>query len=260
MPVESSENHLTKQRIDYFTRQLRKMTMKRYLFVLCLFMASSSFGQRHSISINYKPSLTYFGKQSQSFHDDYFVSRKGDQTFNSSVNILYTYRPFSKVSISTGIEYSQQGQNINFNADSVYPSNSRKILKIKLNYLRIPLTINYSIFKIKNSELNIYSGISMGLATSRKDNYENVVVLREYFGYPSNIDRYKKVDWAIPFGAAYKTELTKNVFANFGIEYLIGLTESFTENRLAKFGVLSQFDNSKQSRLSLNIGIGFSLK
>lgn len=63
--------------------------MKAYLFVPCLFLTASSFAQRHSISINYKPSLAYFGKQSQSFHDYYFASRKGDQTFNSSVNILY---------------------------------------------------------------------------------------------------------------------------------------------------------------------------
>lgn len=80
--------------------------MKAYLYVLCLFVTASSFAQRHSVSINCKPSLTYFGKQSQSFHDYYFASRKGDQTFNSSVNILYTYKPFSTVSFTTGIEYS----------------------------------------------------------------------------------------------------------------------------------------------------------
>lgn len=223
-------------------------------------MTASSFGQRHSISINYKPSLTYFGKQSQSFHDYYFASRKGDQTFNSSVNILYTYKPFSTVSLTTGIEYSQQGQNINFNADSAFPSNNRQILKIELNYFRIPFTINYSILKITKSELNIYSGISLGMAIRRKDNYRDIVISPEYVDLPSSVkDRYKNVDWAMPIGAIYKKDLTKKVFANFSIEYLVGLTEAFSENPFSKYGVLSEFDNSKQSRLSLNIGIGFSL-
>lgn len=233
--------------------------MKACLFALCLFWTASSFGQRHTLSINYKPSLTYFGKQSQSFHDYYFTSRKGDQTFNSSVNILYTYKLFSTISLTTGIEYSQQGQNINFNADSAFPSKSRKILKIELNYIRIPFTIGYSFLKIKKSALNIYGGISIGLATQRKDNYLDILIQREYINLPSSINRYKNVDWGMPLGAIYKKELTRKVFAKFGIEYLVGLTNAFSENPFSKFGVLSEFDNSKQKRLSLNIGFGVSL-
>ncbi len=63
----------------------------------------------------------------------------------------------------------------------------------------------------------------------------------------------------MPTGINYQKELTSKVFANFGIEYLLGLTNAFSENGGSKFGVLSEFDNSKQSRLSFNIGIGFSL-
>ena len=53
--------------------------------------------------------------------------------------------------------------------------------------------------------------------------------------------------------------MTKNTNAILGVEYLVGLTNSFTENGASKFGVLSEFDNSKQKRLSINIGIGFNL-
>ena len=71
--------------------------------------------------------------------------------------------------------------------------------------------------------------------------------------------RYKNKDWAIPVGINYEKELTSKVFADFGLEYLLGLTNAFSENGTSKFGVLSEFDNSKQSRLALNIGIGFRL-
>jgi len=231
--------------------------MKANLFILCLILTVSAIGQKQSILINYKPSLTYFGKQSQSFHNYYFASRKGDQTFNSSVNILYNYKLSPRISFGTGLEYSQQGQNINFNADSAFPSVNRQILKIELNYLRIPFTINYSILKMKKSELNIYSGISLGLAIKRKDNYQNIIL--ENILLPPAEKRYKNKDWAIPIGVNYKKELTTKVFANFGCEYLLGLTNAFTENGASKFGVLSEFDNSKQNRLALNIGLGFSL-
>src|ERR1035437_3888478 len=219
--------------------------MKLYLFISCLFLTVSAIGQKHSISINYRPSLTYFGKQSQSFHNYYFASRKGSQTFNSSGNILYSYKLSSRLSFTTGLEYSQQGQNINFNADSAFPS-IRKILKIELNYFRIPVTINYSIFKMTKSELNIYSGISLGIASKRKDNYQNIIL--EDILLPPAEKRYKKKDWAIPIGINYKKELTSKVFANFGFEYLLGLTNAFSENGASKFGVLSEFDNSNQSR------------
>ena len=231
--------------------------MKTYFIFLCIFFSISAIGQKHSISINYKPSLTYFGRQTQSFDNYYFFSRNGDKTFNNSANILYSYKVSSKIRISIGLEYSQQGQNISFNADSAFPSNNRRIFNIELNYLRIPLAIGYSVFKLKKSELDIYSGLSLGFVTKRKDNYQNIIL--EDILLPPADKRYKNQDWAIPIGVNYQRALTKNTIAIFGVEYLVGLTNSFTENGASKFGVLSEFDNSKQKRLSINIGIGFNL-
>ena len=230
--------------------------MKAYLIVAYLFLTAPAIGQKHSISLNYMPSLTYFGKQTQSFKHYYFASRKGNQTFNSSVNVLYSYKLSSKVSLTTGLEYSQQGQNINFNADSAFPSDNRKILKIELNYLRIPVTINYSILKMAKSELNIYSGISLGIVNKRRDNYQDIILDFVLLGPAEK--RYKSEDWALPIGANYKKELTSGVFANLGFEYLFGLTNAFSDSS-AEVGVLSEFYNSKQNRLSLNIGISFNL-
>ncbi len=231
--------------------------MKAKLFVAFILLTVSAVGQKHSISINYKPALTYFGKQSQDFHNYYFASRQGDQTFNSTINILYRYNMTSRISFAAGLEYSQQGQNINFNADSAFPSNNRKILKIELSYLRIPFTINYAILKLKKSELNIYSGISFGLVTKRKDNYQDIIL--EYILLPPAEKRYKNNDWAVPIGINYKRKITSSMFANFGCEYMAGLTNAFSENGASKFGVLSEFDNSKQNRFALNIGIGLGL-
>lgn len=246
---------LTKQRIEYFICQHQNMFMKAYLIILCLFLSIGAAGQRHSISINYKPSLTSFGKQTQSFKNFYFASRKGNKTFSNNANILYSYKASSKITVTSGLEYSQQGQNISFNADSVHPSSNKVILKIELNYLRIPFTIHYSLFQMKKSELNIYSGISFGLATKRKDNYQNIIL--EDILLPTAEKRYKNKDWAIPIGVNYKKELTSKIFTSFGFEYHLGLTNAFSENKASKFGVLSEFDNSKQSKLALSIGIGF---
>ena len=232
--------------------------MKTYWILLSLFFSEAAIGQQHSLSINYKPSLTYFGQQTQSFHHYYFHSRSGDKTFNNTVNILYGYKLSSKIKITTGLEYAQQGQNISFIADSAFPSSNKKNLVIELNYFRIPLTIEYSIFKIKKSELKIYSGVSFGIATKRSDNYQYIIL--ENILLPPAEKRYKNQNWAIPIGINYERALTRKTNAILGGEYLSGLTNSFTENGAFQFGVLSEFDNSRQKRISLSFGIGINLK
>lgn len=231
--------------------------MKSFIIINCILFSLSTNGQKHKITINYKPSLTYLGKQNQSFENYYFRARKGNNTFNNSVNVLYSYEISSKINLTTGLEFSNQGQNINFKINSVIPENNDVVFWTQLKYFRIPLTFGYSIFKMKKSQLNIHSGLSLGIATRRKDNYQNIIL--EDILLPPADKRYKNQDWAIPVGVNYQRVLTKNTNAILGVEYLVGLTNSFTENGASKFGVLSEFDNSKQKRLSINIGIGFNL-
>lgn len=232
--------------------------MKAIIIVICILFSDTISGQKHRVSVNYKPSLTYFGKQKESFNNAYFDSRSGNKTFNNSANILYSYKVLSKFNLTTGVEFSQQGQNINFKTNSVIPENSNVIFWTKLHYVRIPVTVGYSVFKKKNSEIYITTGLSLGFAAKREDNYNGII--NEYILLPPPEKRYEEQDWAIPIEINYQKTLSKNFVAIFGFEYLIGLTNSFNENAGSKFGVLSEFDNSKQKRLAINIGIGFNLK
>lgn len=231
--------------------------MKAILIFSCLLCSIISNGQKHRISINYKPSLTYLGKQKQEFNDFYFDSRSGKKTFNSSANILYSFTFSSKFNFTTGLEFSQQGQNINFKTNSVIPESNNVIYWTQLNYVRIPITIGYSILKGGKDELNVNTGLSLGFVTKRVDNYQDII-LQDIF-LPGAEKRYKDKDLAIPIGINYHRFLTKKITVIFGVEYLSGLTNSFNENGASRFGVLSEFDNSKQNRLSINVGIGINL-
>lgn len=236
---------------------LKKVIMKAILIFSCLFCSIISNGQTHRISINYKSSLTYLGKQTQGFDNFYFDSRSGNNTFNNAANFLYSYTFLSKFNVTTGLEFSQQGQNINFKTNSSIPENNNVIFKTQLNYFRIPITIGYSILKFKKDELNINTGVSLGFVTKRVDNYQDIIL--EDILLPQAEKRYKDKDLAIPIGINYQRILTKQFSAIFGVEYLVGLTNSFNENEASKFGVLSEFDNSKQNRLSINVGISINL-
>lgn len=228
--------------------------MKKLLLSISFLVSLSSFGQNHSISINYKPSITYFGKQKQDFDNSYFDSRNGKSTFHSTFDILYNYQLTSTFSLSTGFQYSEQGQNIALKSSLV----DNRIFSTELNYIRIPLTLSYGFISSSKNKMSFYSGLNVGFVVKRMDNYQNVIL--EDILLPPAEKRYKSQDWTIPIGINYKKELTPKVFANFGAEYLIGLTNAFSENSASKFGVLSEFDNSRQSRLALNIGIGFNLR
>jgi hypothetical protein len=227
--------------------------MKKLLLPICSLVSLSSFGQKHSISINYKPSISYFGKQKQGFDNSYFDSRNGKSTFHNTIDILYNYQLTSKFSLSTGFQYSEQGQNIGLKSSLV----GDRIFTTELNYVRIPLTLSYDFISSSKHKLSFYSGLNVGFVTKRNDNYQNVIL--EDILLPPAEKRYKSNDWAIPFGIIFQKNISKAFFANLGAEYLLGLTNSFSELSSSKFGVLSEFDNSKQSRASINIGIGIRL-
>ena len=231
--------------------------MKIYILLFSLSSTITAFGQTHSISVNYMPSFTTLGKQTQSFDHYYFKSRNGKTTFNSTVNVLYKFQATAKIGVGLGLEFSQQGQNIKFETNSAIPDNNGKIFTTELNYLRIPLTLNYSIIKFNKNELLIYSGLNIGFATKRKDNY-NDIILEAILLAPAE-KRYKDKDLAIPIGIKFQRKLSKSLYANLGFEQMFGLTNSFSENSSSKFGVLSEFKNSKQNRTSLNFGLSINL-
>lgn len=231
--------------------------MKINILLFFLLLTIIAFGQTHSISVNYMPSFTNLGKQTQSFNNYYFISRNGKTTFNDAANVLYKFQATSKIGIGIGLEFSQQGQNIEFETNGAIPENKSKTFTTELNYLRIPLTLNYSIIKFNKNDLIIYSGLNVGFATKRKDNYNDIIL--EAILLPPADKRYKDKDLAIPIGIKFQRKLCKSVYANLGFEHMFGLTNSFSNNGSSRFGVLSEFKNSKQNRTSMNVGLGINL-
>lgn len=227
----------------------------KLLFIL-LAMPYAALAQRQSLSIAYKPSMTFLGKQSQKFRNYYFSSREGKTTVRSSVAVLYYFPVEEKFGISAGLEYAQQGQQVNFKADSAWPTYNHVQLNITLNYLRIPLLFSYELLHHGNSGLQLFTGVNVGIAVKKEDNYQNII-LEDILLPPAN-KRYQDVDVAIPVGINYCVRFSKKMYGHLGASYSFGLVDAFNKTGAARFGVLSEFDNSKQSSLSLNAGLGIN--
>jgi|CXWL01.1.fsa_nt_gi hypothetical protein len=228
--------------------------MKSVTIFLSLLFTISVSGQKKTISFTYKPSVCYFGKQNQSFNHYEFKSRSGDITVRHTAGLHYTLGITAGISVTSGLEYSQQGQNIDFKVDSPIPEHINDLLIAKLDYIRIPLTINYVISKKRTFDMKVYSGVSFGIAVKREDNYQDIIS-EQILLRPAN-KRYKTTDLAIPFGISLQKPLSKKIFLAAGIEYLTGLTNTFIN---PPFGVLAEFKNSKQRKLSLSLDLGFRL-
>jgi hypothetical protein len=231
--------------------------MKIIFLLFSLFTTINLFGQAHSISVNYLPSITTFGKQKQSFNHYHFKSRNGKTTFNSAANVLYKFQATPKIGIGMGLEFSPQGQNIQFETNSAIVESKGNTYSTELNYFRIPLTVNYAIVNRNKNKLIVYSGLNVGFATKRKDNY-NDIIFEAILLAPAE-ERYKDNDFAIPVGINLQRKLCNKIFASFSFEQMFGITNSFSDNSFSRFGVLSEFKNSKQNRTSLNIGLGINL-
>jgi hypothetical protein len=221
--------------------------MKQLLLSVCLLAGLSAWAQKQGIAINYKPGLTWFGPQTQTFQEASFESAKGSTTFHSAVDIVYQYRVMPKVWLSAGVQYSMQGQSVAFTS-----AMANRTYTMQLNYLRIPVTVGYHFITRPTYALGFYTGINLGFAVTRKDNYQEVIL--EKILLPKAETRYNSKDWAISLGITYRKNISKTFFANAGVEYLLGLTNTLSEK--PQFGVLQQFGHSRQSRLAGNFGLG----
>ena len=231
--------------------------MKIIILLLSLFITRISLGQKHSISVNYLPSITTLGKQNQSFDHYYFNSRNGVTTLNTAASLHYNLQACSTIGFGLGLEFSSQGQDIKFMTNSNIPENNYQTFSTQLNYFRIPLTVNYAVVNHKKNIVRIYSGLNLGFAIERNDNYNDII--QESILLPPANKRYKDKDWAIPIGVNLQHTLCNNIFASIGFEQMFGLTNSFSDIGSSRFGVLSEFKNSKQNRTSINIGVGINL-
>jgi hypothetical protein len=221
--------------------------MKQLFLFVCLLISYTSFGQKHSISIHHKPGYTFIGNQNQIINFSWYGSRSGMNTFNNTINLLYNYQSTSKLSFSTGIEYAEQGQNVGL----VYRGGTRTTLEAELNYLRIPVILSYDCISTSEYKLIFYSGVNFGFTVKKEDNYQDIF-LADVLISPVN-DRYKSTDWAIPLGITYQKNISKIFFANFGAEYLLGLTD------VSKFGIFSMLNHSRSGRATINFGFGIRL-
>jgi hypothetical protein len=121
------------------------------------------------------------------------------------------------------------------------------------------LQVSYNFLQKNTSTLQAYTGVSVGFATQRKDNFTDVKI--EGPAYDENADegRYSKTDFAIPLGLNYKNNLNSKIYLRIGVEYLLGLTNTSSDFGKISFPATEQQEHSRQSRLALNLGLGFAL-
>ena len=177
--------------------------MKRLFFVVAIMMVSTCvFAQHEPGSLTLQPRIGFSGADFSNTSDT--KARVG-----MIAGPEFEYTMSNRFSLAFGLNYSQQGAEMDAKKTSLFPNNTT----IKLDYLTVPIVANVYLLK----GLALKAGIKPGFNLSAKLDVD---------GTKSDFkdDAVKKFDFAIPFGLSYE-------FFNIVLDarYTIGLTKIFDE-------------------------------
>ena len=157
--------------------------MKRLFFVVAIMMATTcAFAQHAPGSLTLQPRNGFSGADFSNTSDT--KARVG-----MIVGPEFEYTMSNRFSLAFGLNYSQQGAEMDAKKTSLFPNNTT----IKLDYLTVPIVANVYLLK----GLALKAGIQPGFNLSAKLDVD---------GTKSDFkdDAVKKFDFAIPFGLSYE--------------------------------------------------------
>ena len=171
------------------------------------------------------------------------------QKYGITVGVEAMYQASKNLGVSVGLQYAMQGASVVNQYDSYYSdeSNNSQNIKLKYDYINIPLLANLYIAK----GLAIKTGVQFGYLVGANKGYNEFE--KSYYGSgdrktsrksESVIDDCEKFDVSIPVGLSY--EISNLVF---DARYTYGLTETAKE----------AFNYAKNRVFSFTVGYKFGL-
>ena len=134
-------------------------------------------------------------------------------------------------SLQPEVVYSSQG--------AKYPYNENQDLKRKLDYINIPVLLQYNF----DNGFRLQGGPQIGFLVSAKDKVGDVTL-------NSSTDPYKTIDFSIPLGISYLSYSGLGVDAryNLGITNVIDGSPANVRNSVIQLGVFYLFDHHHKAK------------
>jgi len=211
-----------------------------------LLVTQPIFGQNGlSLGLHIIPQTTFLTESSNYYLN---VERQNSLTLAGGISISYK---FEKLQISSGFYYSKQKQKFtcHYETGSYYDYE----LKITLNYVEIPLTIDYDLFQKENTSLQIVMGFKLALLLNSNDNFIDVRYEDPYLPRPVYNTTYisSVVGPSFSYSLTKKLVLNSKLLLDFGLLNIFGDSEKVypTDNEWV------DFDFSRNIKCGLAFGL-----
>ena len=208
-----------------------------------ILMNNPNFAQKKiKIGLNISPQTTFLYENS-TFKPEFTIKYTG--------GILIEYEILKNIYIITVINYSKQGQNFIYPYRQPFGETS---LKIKLDYLKIPLIIDYMFINKDRFSFSLFVGGRFSYLIKSYDNFSD-----NYFEkiiLPPT--EYRKTDISSLIGFRYNYKISSSFGLNtkliveHGFKNIFINTEGITENEWV------HFNNAKNNIISLSFGLTYS--
>ena len=181
-----------------------------------LLVVQPIFGQNGlSLGLHIIPQTTFLTESS-----DYYlnVERQNSLTLGGGISIGYK---LEKLQISSGFYYSKQKQKFTVYLEQDWNTE----LKITLNYLEIPLTIDYDIVQLDNASLQVVIGFKLAFLLNSNDNFIDVRYEQPLLPRPL----YNTTYISSVVGPSFSYSLTRDLVLNSKLLLDFGLLNIFSD-------------------------------
>jgi len=208
-----------------------------------LLVTQPMFGQNGlSLGLHIIPQSTFLTESSNYLN----IERQNSLTLAGGISVGYKLK---KIQISSGFYYSGQEQKFT----NYWTSGYINELKINLNYLEIPLTIDYDLVQKENTSLQIVMGFKLALLLNSNDNFIDVRYENPYLPRPV----YNTTYISSVVGPSFSYSLTKKLVLNSKLLLDFGLLNIFGDSERAPptDNEWVDFDFSRNIKYGLSFGL-----
>jgi hypothetical protein len=203
---------------------------------------SSQYSQIVNIS---KDTLVPFGFSGAELNQNFVTSLVPHVHFRKTLG--------KKISLQTGLRYNRLNKNMSFSFyDDFFQNLYVDTLKIKLNYLTVPIRVNYTAFEQNDNSLAIGLGVNSNILLAYADNYQEIIPWEVLLNKQRYARAYASIEFSLFYGKIIKNNSLLNLELNVN-----GAATQFISNKRAA-GIYKNL--SPSSILQYSIGLHYYYK
>lgn len=253
---------VTEQKPGFNTRTNATEFSSLRVVVSLLFLALSQIGGQVPVSLG----LAFSPHSSWLINEDNFKNRGGISykiTYGGSAGLTFGLHLSESWMIETRVIYSKQGQDYYLSPSKIQNGfclrRTARILKVRLEYLKIPLLVKYKVGMMARHDTSFLFGLTVNHLLDPQDNYQELLACKILLPGPES--RYRESEIGGIIGVEYDQTIVTHLSFQAALEVEASLSRAFIapDEPDYVYKMYHVLDNLQRSR-NLVVGLRFGFR